>query len=135
MALIMSITVSPATLTAVRASISTPVRSVVRTVARIAGIQAAKRTPDLIPLCHPLFISGVDVTAEVTDDGWTTPPGRAQLMPVRWVGPDRVARATARGSGSHLVARLALAEGLAVIPAEVSQVTAGDRVTVLRVSP
>jgi len=38
-------------------------------VARIAGIQAAKRTPDLIPLCHPLFISGVDVTAEVTDDG------------------------------------------------------------------
>src|SRR6188472_3840885 len=38
-------------------------------VARIAGIQAAKKTPDLIPLCHPLFISGVDVTAEVTDDG------------------------------------------------------------------
>jgi cyclic pyranopterin phosphate synthase len=38
-------------------------------VARIAGIQAAKKTPDLIPLCHPLFISGVDVSAEVTDDG------------------------------------------------------------------
>ena len=38
-------------------------------VARIAGIQAAKKTPDLIPLCHPLFLSGVDVTAEVTDDG------------------------------------------------------------------
>jgi cyclic pyranopterin phosphate synthase len=38
-------------------------------VARIAGIQGAKRTPDLIPLCHPLSISGVDVTAEVTDDG------------------------------------------------------------------
>ena len=30
-------------------------------VARIAGIQGAKRTPDLIPLCHPLPISGVDV--------------------------------------------------------------------------
>ena len=30
-------------------------------VARIAGIQAAKKTPDLIPLCHPLAISGVDV--------------------------------------------------------------------------
>ncbi len=38
-------------------------------VARIAGIQGAKRTPDLVPLCHPLFLSGVDVTAEVTDDG------------------------------------------------------------------
>ena len=71
----------------------------------------------------------------VVDDGWTTPPGRAQLMPVRWVGPDRVARATARGSGSHLVARLALAEGLAVIPAEIDHVAAGDHVTVLKVSP
>ena len=38
-------------------------------VARIAGIMAAKRTPDLVPLCHPLMISGVDVLAEVTDDG------------------------------------------------------------------
>jgi len=38
-------------------------------VARIAGIQGAKRTPDLIPLCHPLSLSGVDVTADVTDDG------------------------------------------------------------------
>jgi cyclic pyranopterin monophosphate synthase len=38
-------------------------------VARIAGIQAAKKTPDLIPLCHPLAISAVDVEIEVTDDG------------------------------------------------------------------
>jgi cyclic pyranopterin phosphate synthase len=38
-------------------------------VARIAGIQGAKKTPDLIPLCHPLSISGVDVVAEVTDAG------------------------------------------------------------------
>ena len=38
-------------------------------VARIAGIQAAKKTPDLIPLCHPLAISGVDVGVEVTDEG------------------------------------------------------------------
>ena len=30
-------------------------------VARVAGIMAAKRTPDLIPLCHPLPISGVEV--------------------------------------------------------------------------
>jgi cyclic pyranopterin phosphate synthase len=33
--------------------------------ARIAGIQAAKRTADLIPLCHPLPLSFVDVSAEV----------------------------------------------------------------------
>jgi cyclic pyranopterin phosphate synthase len=38
-------------------------------VARISGIMAAKKTPDLIPLCHPLFLSSVDVTAEITDDG------------------------------------------------------------------
>ena len=37
-------------------------------VARIAGIQAAKRTPDLVPLCHPLAIHGVDVGLEVADD-------------------------------------------------------------------
>lgn len=37
-------------------------------VARIAGIQAAKRTPDLVPLCHPLAIHGVDVDLEVEDD-------------------------------------------------------------------
>ena len=37
-------------------------------VARIAGIQAAKRTPDLVPLCHPLAIHGVEVDLEVCDD-------------------------------------------------------------------
>jgi cyclic pyranopterin phosphate synthase len=38
-------------------------------VARIAGIQGAKRTADLIPLCHPLPLTGVDVVTEVVDDG------------------------------------------------------------------
>ncbi len=38
-------------------------------VARVAGILAAKRTPDLVPLCHPLAISGVTVDLEVADDG------------------------------------------------------------------
>lgn len=37
-------------------------------VARIAAIMAAKRTPELIPLCHPLPISGVDVAFDVRDD-------------------------------------------------------------------
>ena len=36
-------------------------------VARIAGIQAAKRTPDLVPLCHPLAIHGVTVELQVED--------------------------------------------------------------------
>jgi cyclic pyranopterin phosphate synthase len=34
-------------------------------VAQVAGVMAAKRTPDLIPLCHPLPISGVDMTFEL----------------------------------------------------------------------
>ena len=38
-------------------------------VARIAGLQGAKRTPELIPLCHPLSLSGADVGIEVVDDG------------------------------------------------------------------
>ena len=38
-------------------------------VARIAGISAAKRTSDLIPLCHPLAIHGVSVDLTVEDSG------------------------------------------------------------------
>lgn len=38
-------------------------------VARIAGIQAAKRTADLIPMCHPLPLSNVDVQAETVVGG------------------------------------------------------------------
>jgi len=37
-------------------------------VARIAGIMGAKQTPALIPLCHPLAVSGVTVDLEVADD-------------------------------------------------------------------
>ncbi|MFT4265291.1 MAG: cyclic pyranopterin monophosphate synthase MoaC [Nocardioides sp.] len=37
-------------------------------VARIAGIMGAKRTPDLIPLCHPIALSGVTVDLVVGDD-------------------------------------------------------------------
>jgi cyclic pyranopterin monophosphate synthase len=36
--------------------------------ARIAGIMGAKRTPDLVPLCHPLAVSGVTVDLSVTDE-------------------------------------------------------------------
>ena len=37
--------------------------------AQLAGIMAAKRTSDLIPLCHPLPLSVVDVSLTVVDDG------------------------------------------------------------------
>ncbi len=36
--------------------------------ARISGILAAKRTPELIPMCHPLVLDSVDVSAELLDD-------------------------------------------------------------------
>jgi cyclic pyranopterin phosphate synthase len=38
-------------------------------VARIAGIQGAKKTPDLIPLCHPIGLHGVTVDLTVTGEG------------------------------------------------------------------
>ena len=37
--------------------------------ARLVGIMAAKRTADLIPLCHPLPLTHIDVRAELTDSG------------------------------------------------------------------
>jgi cyclic pyranopterin phosphate synthase len=38
-------------------------------IARIAGIMGAKQTPSLIPLCHQINLSGVNVTATFADDG------------------------------------------------------------------
>jgi cyclic pyranopterin phosphate synthase len=49
----------PATLSAIRAG--EMAKGDVLGVARTAGIMAAKRTPDLIPLCHPLRITGCDI--------------------------------------------------------------------------
>ena len=37
-------------------------------VARVAGIQAAKRAPDLIPLCHPLLVGAVAINFEIGDE-------------------------------------------------------------------
>ena len=34
----------------------------VLTVAQVAGVMGAKRTPDLIPMCHPIMINGIDLT-------------------------------------------------------------------------
>lgn len=40
-------------------------------VARFAGIQASKRTSDLIPMCHPVPVSHIDVTTELCENGVT----------------------------------------------------------------
>jgi cyclic pyranopterin phosphate synthase len=37
--------------------------------ARLAGVMAAKKTPDLVPLCHPIALSGVDVEARTRRGG------------------------------------------------------------------
>ena len=57
-----SIRMDPSTLAAILSG-ETPKGSVL-TVAQLAGIMAAKRTADLIPLCHPLALSSVRVTLE-----------------------------------------------------------------------
>jgi cyclic pyranopterin phosphate synthase len=57
---------APATLRAVRAGTT---KGDAIQVARIAGIMAAKRTSDLIPLCHPLPLAKVDVDFEFVKGG------------------------------------------------------------------
>ena len=59
------LTCQPATLDAVRAG-ATPKGSVVQT-AELAGIMGAKRTAELIPLCHPLPLTKVEVRIEMDD--------------------------------------------------------------------
>jgi cyclic pyranopterin phosphate synthase len=56
----------------------------VRAVAEIAGVMAAKRTSDLIPLCHPLALSKVEVAVEPAEGGMSV---RAR---VRTTGPTGV---------------------------------------------
>jgi cyclic pyranopterin phosphate synthase len=58
---------SPETVEAVRAH-RTPKGDPLE-VARVAGIMAAKRTAELIPLCHPLPLTHADVRAELREDG------------------------------------------------------------------
>ncbi len=57
----------PATLAAIRDGLVK--KGDVLSVARIAGIMAAKRTADLIPLCHPLPLSGVEVALDLEAEG------------------------------------------------------------------
>ena len=59
------LTCAPAALTAVRAG-ATPKGAVIAT-AELAGVMAAKRTAELVPLCHPLPLTGIDVRIEIVD--------------------------------------------------------------------
>src|SRR3954453_18551867 len=62
-------------------------------VARVAGIQAAKRTSDMIPLCHPLLVGSVHINFEIGDDHVAV---EAQV--------DTVDRPRGEGGGAHALA-------------------------------
>ncbi len=79
-----SLSCSLATLAKVRSG-TTPKGSVIQT-AELAGVMAAKRTADLIPLCHPLALSKADVRIEIDDDL----PGFEVRSEVRTTGPTGV---------------------------------------------
>src|SRR3989337_908622 len=57
----------------------------VRAVAELAGVMAAKSTPELIPLCHPLLLSPVEVRLELQDQ----PPAAGLTSTVRPTRPTR----------------------------------------------
>lgn len=61
------VSLNPGTVTAIRDA-AVPKGDVLST-ARIAGIQAAKRTSELIPLCHPIAITYADVSFVIEDTG------------------------------------------------------------------
>jgi cyclic pyranopterin phosphate synthase len=62
-----AVLMSPETVAALR-NHKTPKGDPLET-ARLAGIMAAKRTAELIPLCHPLPLTHIDVRAEISDNG------------------------------------------------------------------
>ncbi len=75
----------------------------------------------------------------VVADGWNSPSGRAQYMPVvvtqhTDATPADVRPASRGGSGSHLVAGLGQANGLAIVPEDMTAVRVGDRITVMLTS-
>jgi cyclic pyranopterin phosphate synthase len=62
-----TIAIAPAALAAIRDAALA--KGDVIAVARVAGIMAAKRTAELIPLCHPLPISGMELDLAIEDEG------------------------------------------------------------------
>lgn len=93
--------------------------------------------PALLRMRGLVDLDRPEVTAVVVD-GWRSPAGRTQHMPVRFEDKDtsmepKIRRAGPGGSDSHLVASLALAQGLAVVEADIEQVRPGERLRVTRV--
>jgi cyclic pyranopterin phosphate synthase len=86
----------PATLQAIRAG--QMAKGDVLGVARTAGIMAAKRTPDLIPLCHPLRITGCDVIFAL-DDKRSTVTIQARVRTVDKTGVEMEALTAAAVAG------------------------------------
>ena len=82
------IEMQPATLAIIRAGSAK--KGDVLGIARIAGIQAAKKTSDLIPLCHPLALTRVAVDFELLPEQATGPCGVACTATVETVGPTGV---------------------------------------------
>lgn len=64
----------PATLTLIQSG-DIP-KGDVYAVARVSGIMAAKRTPELIPMCHPLLLTDVEIAFETLDRGGDSAPAR-----------------------------------------------------------
>jgi cyclic pyranopterin phosphate synthase len=58
--------------------------------ARVAGVMAAKRTPEAIPMCHPLALSGVEITFETDVPPEAGRPGVRVLATVKCKGPTGV---------------------------------------------
>ena len=82
------ITLLPATFTLVQSG--TAKKGDVLGIARIAGIQGAKKTSDLIPLCHPLALTRVAIEFEATPADATGAPAIICTATVETVGPTGV---------------------------------------------
>ncbi len=72
------VTLQPATLALIRAGRIE--KGDVFSVARVAGIMAAKRTHELVPMCHPLLITDVSVEFETLSEGAPDTPARIGIV-------------------------------------------------------
>lgn len=74
-------------------------KGAVQSVAEIAGVMAAKRTADLIPLCHPLALTGVDIVVAPAPDGMSL----QVTATVRTTGPTGVEMEALTGASIALL--------------------------------
>lgn len=93
----------------------------------------------MVPLLNRLAGRDWDASTRVVrvtaGEDWGSPPGRRQFIPVSRREDGTVAPTHRLGSSSHLIASLHLADGLAIVPAEASGITAGDELEMLRTRP